>query len=201
MFSLRKLAAYRNASVPSSSPACLAGRTALLSFPVDVPLVSDLAIREYEPADADAVWNLHERALRDAGAFDEEFTHLDDDLRAITDEYLHSDGAFLVGERDGRLVAMGAVQPSDAVDHHHSDPNTGVLRRMRFDPAHQRRGYGSQILTALERRARELGFDRLVLDTTPRQTAAIALYESFDYAEQRRESTPAGEQIIYAKPL
>jgi len=38
-----------------------------------------------------------------------------------------------------------------------------------------------------------------VLDTTPAQESAIALYESFGYDPTRRESTPAGEMIFYEK--
>jgi len=72
---------------------------------------------------------------------------------------------------------------------------------MRVDPDHQRQGYGSTILTELETRGVDLGFERFVLDTTPRQTAAMALYESFGYEEIRREATPADEMVFYEKFL
>lgn len=162
--------------------------------------MADLEIRRYESGDADAVWDLHERALRDVGAYDEEFAHLDADLRNVESEYLDAGGEpsdagrssgggsslggeFLVGEIDGEIVATGAVQPTSAVDHHESEDDTGVVRRMRVAPDHQGEGYGREMLEALERRARELGFERLVLDTTPRQEAAIGLYESVGYEE------------------
>jgi GNAT superfamily N-acetyltransferase len=177
--------------------------------------MSRLHVRQYEPPDADAVWDLHERALRDVGAFDEEYTHLDADLRRIPETYLDAGGAFLVGELDpardpgdaptagstAEIVAIGGLQPATAVDHHKHGPETGVVRRMRVDPDHQRQGYGSTILTELESRATDLGFSRLVLDTTSRQTAATVLYESFGYEETRRETTPAGEMVFYEKRL
>ena len=71
------------------------------------PTVTDLDIRTYEPRDADAVWSLHERALREAGAFDPELTHLDADLKRIESAYLGAGGTFLVGERGGAILAMG----------------------------------------------------------------------------------------------
>ena len=165
-----------------------------------------LELRRYEPRDADAVWALHQRALRDIGAYDEEYAHLDADLRAVPEAYLDAGGEFLVGEAttgsDGSasdgVVAMGGLQPATAVDHHEAD-DAGVVRRMRVDPDHQRQGYGSRLLAELEARAADLGFDRLVLDTTPRQTAAMALYESFGYEETHRETTPAGEMVFYEK--
>lgn len=172
-----------------------------LSSGFDSPLVSDLTIRRYEPRDADSVWDLHERALRDVGRFDPEFAHLDADLRAIPDAYLDTGGEFLVGERAGEIVGMGALQPSAAVEHHDTDSGTAVVRRMRVDPDQQRRGYGSEILRALETRATELGFDRLVLDTMHDQTSAQGLYESFGYDRVGSESTPAGEMLFYEKVL
>jgi len=86
--------------------------------------VTDLRVRRYEPRDADVVWDLHERALRDVGAFDEEYAHLDADLRRVPEAYLDAGGEFLVGDRvpDGSVVAMGGLQPATAVDHHeHED--------------------------------------------------------------------------------
>ena len=137
-----------------------------------------LTLRRYEPADAHAVWDLHERALRDAGGYDEAFAGRDADLGQIGERYLDAGGEFLVGERAGDIVAMGAFQPHD---------DAVVLRRMRVDPAHQRSGYGTRILNDLEARARKRGFDRAELDTTPVQTAAIAFYEHHGYERVGRE--------------
>lgn len=168
--------------------------------------MADFELRQYEPGDEEAVWDLHERALRDIGAYDEAFAHLDTDLRAVESEYLDAGGEFLVGElrasdTTSELVALGAIQPTSAVDHHETDVDAAVVRRMRVAPEHQRQGYGSQILRELEASAADLGFERLVLDTTPDQASAIALYESVGYEVQYRESTPAGEMVFYERVL
>jgi ribosomal protein S18 acetylase RimI-like enzyme len=157
--------------------------------------VADLTLRRYEPADADDVWALHERARRHAGAYDEAYAHLDADLRDVAAEYLATGGEFLLGEREDEVVAMGALQPSDAVDHHETADGTAVVRRLRVDPDHHRQGYGSTVLAALEDRAAELGFDRLVLDTTSQQIAAIGLFEAFGYEERHRIATDAGVEV------
>lgn len=145
-------------------------------------------IRRYEPRDADAVWDLHVRALSAAGAYDEEFAHLDADLRRIESAYLEAGGEFLVGEYEDEdeLVAMGAFQPHDEAG------DTAVLRRMRVSPDHHRRGFGTAILRELEARARDDGFERVVLDTTPRQEAAVAFYETHGYDLWRRETVEMG---------
>ncbi len=179
----------------------LPGSPLAFGLSVGGTILSELEIRRYEPRDAETVWDLHVRALGDAGAYDEEYAHLDADLRRVEATFLESGGEFLVGEVDGDVVAMGALQPASAVDHHESGTSTGVVRRMRVDPDHQRRGYGTAILDRLEERAVELGFERLVLDTTPRQSAAIAFYERHGYRETRREDAGPVEMIYYVKAI
>jgi GNAT superfamily N-acetyltransferase len=138
-----------------------------------------LTIRRYRPADQQAVWSLHHLGLHQAGAHAGDGPW-DDDLRQIESVYLSRGGEFLVGVDEGRLVAMGALRRRSA--------EVAEIKRMRVHPDVQRRGYGRAILVALERRARELGYARLELDTTTRQQAAIALYQgmgSFRRGAQR----------------
>lgn len=163
--------------------------------------MSDLTLRRYEPGDAEAVWDLHERALRAAGAYHEEFAYRDADVRNVEEEYLEPGGEFVVGERDGEVVAMGALQPASEVAYHDGGAATAVVRRMRVEPTLQRRGYGTQVLAYLEERAADLGFERLVLDATDEQAAAMAFYERHGYEETDRESIPVGEMVFYEKVL
>lgn len=134
-------------------------------------------IRRYKPADADDVWTVHERALR-ASPLEFREDAPDTDLREIADRCLDAGGEFLVGERDGELVATGGFQPGE--------DDAAELRRMRVHPDHQRRGYGRRLLEALEARARAHGFERIVLDTNEHLRAARALYEAHGYNETRR---------------
>lgn len=174
--------------------------------------MTELTVRDYRPTDRDAVWDLHERALRDAGAFDPDLTTLDDDFRRIPEVYVDPGGAFLVGEFAGDIVAMGAFRPlaapksaagralsyASVVD----DTDTAAaLKRMRVDPECYRRGFGSEILAALERRASDRGIETLVLDTTPGQTAARAFYESHGYRRVDRRETDLGTVLLYRHHL
>ena len=129
-------------------------------------------IRRYEPTDHEAVWQLHNRALDAVGA-NAGNGPWDDDLHAIETVYIDNRGEFLVGEFEGRIVAMGALMRTD--DHQ------AQIKRMRTHPEFQRRGFGQQILSALERRAMDLRYARLHLDTTRKQVAAQKLYEKNGY--------------------
>lgn len=126
-----------------------------------------LRLRRYDPRDADAVWTLHEWAMREAGVDPSDIPGTED-LRDVSGSYLDTGGEFLVGVVDGdasderppatvdeRVVAMGGLLPNEA---RHADersvPGAAELHRMRVAPTHQRRGYGRRLLVALEARGR-----------------------------------------------
>jgi GNAT superfamily N-acetyltransferase len=144
-------------------------------------------IRPYRDADQDAVLTLHHRALERVGA-DRGDGPWDDDLRSIRAVYLDARGTFLVGELNGRLIAMGALQN---IGH-----PRGEIRRMRVDPAFQGRGFGEQILYALEACALALGYTVLALDTPAAQTAARRLYPKHGFQETAR-TDQAGMELVF----
>jgi RimJ/RimL family protein N-acetyltransferase len=150
-----------------------------------------LAIRRYRDEDHDAVWWLHNNALRPAGDSPGN-PPWDDDLHDIRHIYFPT-GDFLVGELDGQIVAMGAIR--------RKDDGCAEVRRMRVHPAHQRRGFGQRIIDALQQRARNLGYARLVLDTTVQQVAAQRFYEKNGFVRTGRGRFGRFRVIFYEKLL
>jgi GNAT superfamily N-acetyltransferase len=151
-----------------------------------------LHIRRYEPGDKLAVRRLHDDALNEVGA------HLgsgpwDDDLAEIESVYLDQDGEFLVGVLDGEVVAMGALMRIST--------ERAELKRMRVRPGLQGRGYGQAMLDALHRRASELGYSMLRLDTTIQQRAAQHLYLKNGYSEAGRGVVGPFDCIFYEREI
>lgn len=152
--------------------------------------VGPLNVRRYEPGDRRAVRRLHDDALNEVGA------HLgsgpwDEDLDEIEGVYLDSGGEFLVGVLEGEVVAMGALR--------RISPAKAELKRMRVKPSLQGRGYGQTLLDALHRRAAELGYSTLHLDTTVQQRVAQHFYLKNDYREVGRGSVGPFECIFYER--
>lgn len=149
-----------------------------------------LTIRRYRPGDREVVWNLHNDALNDVGA------HLgngpwDEDLDAIEAVYLRDGGEFLVGILEEEVVAMGALR---------RDPDgLAWITRMRVSPDLQGRGIGQTLLDGLHRRAAELGYETLHLDTTVGQTAAQRLYEKNGYRETGRGTVGPFRCLYYER--
>lgn len=138
-----------------------------------------LQIRRYRWSDLDTILALHQICLAGVGLFPGDGVYYDDDFPRIQEIYLACGGDFLVGELDGRVVAMGGLKPVDS--------DTVEVCRLRVHPDHQRRGHGATMLAALEARAAQLGFRSLRGDTTLRQEAALALYERHRWREVSRE--------------
>lgn len=150
-------------------------------------MTDELSIRRFRSPDVPRLQELNETALRQVDAYVEGVT--DGDLGEIAESYVDPGGEFLVGEGDGKIVAMGALKPVDPDDGtcfaanrlESGERPAAEITRMRVDPDHQQQGYGTRMLERLETRAHDLGFAVLVLDTTRRQVGACRLYERFGY--------------------
>jgi GNAT superfamily N-acetyltransferase len=84
-------------------------------------------------------------------------------------------GAYVALYDDGRLVAGGGVRELS--------PGVAEIKRMYVLPEARSRGLARRVLEELETAARELGYDRVRLDTGDPQPHARALYVSAGYRE------------------
>ncbi|MET8865726.1 GNAT family N-acetyltransferase [Nonomuraea sp. NPDC004580] len=138
-----------------------------------------LEIRRYRWSDLDTLLALHRICLAEVGLVPGDGVYYDDDFPRIQEIYLACGGDFLVGEVGSRIVAMGGLKPVDTA--------TAEVCRLRVHPEFQRRGFGAAMLAAIERRAVELGFQRVRGDTTLNQEAALALYQRRGWRELSRQ--------------
>lgn len=151
-----------------------------------------LTIRQYRPADQEAVVKLHVDGL---SQFQASIGNpmLDRDIHHIEAAYLHNDGEFLVGVLDSRVVGMGGYR--------RHDHETAEIKRVRIDLAYQRRGIGQTILTALEDSARARGYKNVILDTTSKQLPAQNMFLRNGYHETNRKPFQDMELIFYKKDI
>jgi putative acetyltransferase len=77
-------------------------------------------------------------------------------------------GTFVIARADGVAIGCGALR--------RRDDTTSEVKRMYVEPALRGRGVARAILEHLEAAARELGTQRLVLETGIHQAEAIGLY-------------------------
>jgi GNAT superfamily N-acetyltransferase len=146
-----------------------------------------ITIRAYENADYEDVVALFTRINRElapAGMRElfERYiaTAIGGELRQLQNVFSAAKrNCFWVVEIDGQIVGMFGIE-------RRSEDST-ELRRMYLDRPHRGRGIAQRMLQCAERRARDLGFSRLILSTAEIQEAAIAFYRKSGYRLVRTE--------------
>jgi GNAT superfamily N-acetyltransferase len=95
------------------------------------------------------------------------------------------------GPPDGALLlARKAGLPLGCVGSRRLDDESCEMKRMFVDPVARGRGAGRLLADAVVEQARAAGFRRMYLDTSVRQTEAVALYRSLGFVE-----VPAYHQV------
>ena len=154
-----------------------------------------LKIRRYEAKDNAAAKELNYAGLeqmrpdidwKGIGVADGDY----DDIENI---YINSWGDFLVGTVNGEVVVTGAVKKLDE--------NCGEIKRIRVKPECQRRGYGEAMTKALIKRAEELGYKKIRIDTMTTNTRAQALFNKTGFKEAYHGKIGEFEVIFYFMEL
>lgn len=137
-----------------------------------------------------------------------------EDLLRMSDEFTFAlypaESCYLLDisalERPGATVFVGRDESGTALGMAALIANqdgTAELKRMFVRAEARGRGLASRLLEAVEDAARQTGTPTLLLETGPRQPAAIALYESHGYARIPAFGEYAGDphSVCYAKTL
>ena len=105
----------------------------------------------------------------------------DADLYDLKGHYGDLGGDFSVMLDDDRIIGTVAI--------HNMGNRVCELRKMYLDPEYRRRGLGKQLLEYSLAKARELGFNRVTLETASALKEAVALYESYGFKRIEPERT------------
>ena len=136
----------------------------------------NLSIREYRPADRDAVI-----ALWEACGLTRPWNDPATDIAFCV---ARPESTILVGETDGRLIA------SVMTGH---DGHRGWLYYLAVEPGLQKSGHGRTMVAAAEDWLKARGAPKVMLMVRPENTTVRAFYDALGYEEE--------ERVIYAKRL
>lgn len=117
----------------------------------------------------------------------------DADLQDIEGNYVRRGGLFEVIEDGDALVGSVGLYPIDE--------NVCELRKMYFVPQARGQGLGQYILVRMIGQARDLGFKRIVLETSSKLTAANRLYTGFGFTRVDSDHLAARADQAYALDL
>lgn len=131
------------------------------------------------PATTDRHWSDVERLIRaylDELPFEIDFQDLDREMAELPAEYGPPTGAaLLVVDDGGTAVGVVGVRRFDGTD--------AELKRMYIAPEARGMGTGRALGAAAVSIARDLGYERLLLDTVDTMTAAIGTYQALGFVE------------------
>ena len=108
-------------------------------------------------------------------SFDLCFQGFDGELADLPGEYAAPGGALLLARVDGAADGCVALR--------RLDETAGELKRLFVRPAYRGRGIGRRLAESAIATARELGYGRLRLDTTPEMAAAHELYRALGFRD------------------
>ena len=102
----------------------------------------------------------------------------DADIKDIESSYFGQGGTFFVLEdENGLIIGAYGLYPIDK--------KICELRKMYLHKAHRGKGFGKFLLEDALSNARQLGFERVVLETASVLKEAIALYKSYGFVEYK----------------
>ncbi|WP_316527672.1 GNAT family N-acetyltransferase [Kitasatospora brasiliensis] len=156
--------------------------------PADVTAPEALGLlREYYYEVANRYYRLH---LGREGTPEELESGLAD---SPSDDLVAPDGLFLIGRHDGVAHSCAGLRRLDAA--------TVELTRVFVRPGLRGTGGGTALLAAVDRAARSLGADRIVLDTRLDLVEARAMYVRRGYQEIPAYSSGPYAEVWYGKEL
>ena len=103
------------------------------------------------------------------------FQNFDAELAALPGDYAPPGGVL--------LVARDADAPAGCVALRRVDSGTGEMKRMYVREPYRGSGLGRRLAVEVIEAAQRLGYSRVVLDTLPKLSAAIALYRDLGFRE------------------
>lgn len=154
---------------------------------------ADITIRTASNQDEERITALVSNVLEEFGLQIDPL-ETDADLQDIEGNYLKAGGAFeLIEDGLGNLLGTVGLYPVDE--------STCELRKMYFVPQARGRGLGKYILERAIARARELGFEKVVLETASVLKAANHIYVKYGFRPLYKEHLPQRADLAYILDL
>jgi ribosomal protein S18 acetylase RimI-like enzyme len=131
-------------------------------------------VAEIDPSDLNGVRALFEEYAASLPV-SLDFQGFDQELAGLPGAYAPPRGALLVAQSAGEVVGCVALRPLD--------DTTCEMKRLFIRPSQRGTGLGRRLVHEIVARGRDLGYERMRLDTGPWMTAAQALYTEAGFRE------------------
>jgi putative acetyltransferase len=137
---------------------------------------SEIIIRPIQASDNAALANIIRRTLEEFGANHPGTVYYDESTDRLSEIFEANGSCYFVAEKEDVLLGGAGIYPTEAL------PN-GVceLVKMYLLPIGRGTGLGKKLMEKCLNKARELGYQKVYLETMPELTSAIPMYEKFGF--------------------
>jgi N-acetylglutamate synthase-like GNAT family acetyltransferase len=133
-----------------------------------------MQIRTFQSSDQKAAQGIILEGLKEHWGFIDDT--LNPDVYDIEKAYMKDGSTFVVIEHDGKIVGTGGLIATDKSD-------TVQMVRVSVHTEHRRKGIAKQIVAELLKIAKEMGYKKILVETTKTWTAPRTLYNSIGFTE------------------
>lgn len=133
-------------------------------------------IRPIAPGDNKAMAAIIRDTLTEFGANRPGTVFFDPTTDALYELFQQPGSWYYVAEIDGQLMGGGGLFPTDGLP-----AGTCELVKMYLLPSARGLGLGKKLITDCIEKARELGYDKMYLETMPELVKAVSVYEKMGF--------------------
>ena len=136
----------------------------------------DIKIRPIQPGDNKALATIIRGCLEEFGANHPGTVYYDETTDRLSEVFETPGSAYLVAEINGGLAGGGGIFPTEGLP-----AGTCELVKMYLSPAARGTGLGKRLMQLCLDKAKDLGYEKVYLETMPELTNAIPMYEKFGF--------------------
>lgn len=136
-------------------------------------------IRKISEKDLPEVEEMYTASVRDNPRGFIQQLHLFPNIRDFIRRIETEGGAFIGVFQDGRVIGMGGLVNQGG--------GLAEVCKLHVKKEYKGKKYGEKLLSAIEKTARSLNFEKLSLHVTTTQTPAICLYRKFKFRPTKNE--------------
>lgn len=103
------------------------------------------------------------------------FQNFEKELEGLPGDYAEPDGRLLLLYHDNEPVGCVALRKEN--------DQVSEMKRLYVMPKYRGKGFGRKLAVEIIRQAKEIGYERMKLDTVPSMKEAIALYREIGFTE------------------
>jgi putative acetyltransferase len=150
----------------------------------------EFRLRPIEERDNAAIANIIRRSLEEFGANHYGTVYYDSHTDQLFGHFKEPGAAYFIVEKNGEVMGCGGIFPTDGLSE-----GTCELVKMYLSPAARGRGVGKCLLQLCLDTAKEMGYQKIYLESMPELVKAIPLYEKSGFTHL---DAPLGNSGHYA---